>query len=260
MLKGVKLDSSYWSHALRHAVYIKNRLPHSALPGHITPFHRFTGRQPDLTHLKVFGSHVTVKQPRVRRSKLDTSFTTTGIFLGFTATDRTIWFEDAIENRHATPRHAIFNEAHYTPNNHPSYAQELMNLAEEDLTKPSPPTPSSSLPTHLIPDFDTPLPPPSQKISHFRYFATANTSTSPTSYCYTRRYRHTLTPLTPEWPHTPHYSGGRYNPHTHCTHHIVTEARGVHPIIQPIWSLSRYLTPNQGNPSNTRSLTRKSFR
>ena len=65
MLSGENLDSLYWSHSLRHAVYIKNRLTHSALPDHISPFHRFTGRRPDLTYLRVFGSHVTVKQSRV---------------------------------------------------------------------------------------------------------------------------------------------------------------------------------------------------
>ena len=43
MLSGANLSSDYWSHAIRHAVYIKNRLPHSALPGGITPFQAYTG-------------------------------------------------------------------------------------------------------------------------------------------------------------------------------------------------------------------------
>jgi len=44
MLTGANLDSSYWSHAFRHAVYIKNHLTHSALPDHTTPFQPFIGR------------------------------------------------------------------------------------------------------------------------------------------------------------------------------------------------------------------------
>eukprot|EP00555_Chaetoceros_dichaeta_P015347 CAMPEP_0198275924 /NCGR_PEP_ID=MMETSP1447-20131203/65035_1 /TAXON_ID=420782 /ORGANISM="Chaetoceros dichaeta, Strain CCMP1751" /LENGTH=347 /DNA_ID=CAMNT_0043970831 /DNA_START=737 /DNA_END=1776 /DNA_ORIENTATION=+ len=40
-----------------------------------------------------------------------------------------------------------------------------MDLAEENLTTQSPPTPSSALPTHLIPDLDTVLPPPPDIIS-----------------------------------------------------------------------------------------------
>ena len=42
MLIGANLLSDYWSHAIIHAVYVKNRLPHQALPGHITPFERYT--------------------------------------------------------------------------------------------------------------------------------------------------------------------------------------------------------------------------
>ena len=61
MLSGANFDSSYWSFAIQHAVYIKNRLPHQALPGHITPFERFTGRRSDLSHIWVFSSHVMVK-------------------------------------------------------------------------------------------------------------------------------------------------------------------------------------------------------
>ena len=51
MLSGANLPSTYWSYAITHAVYVKNRLPHSALPGRITPFQRYTKRMPDLTHL-----------------------------------------------------------------------------------------------------------------------------------------------------------------------------------------------------------------
>ena len=131
-------------------------MPHTALPGYITPYQRFTGRRPDLTHIRVFGSHVTVKQPRVRLNKLDTTHTTTGIFLGFTSTDRTIWFEDHTTGELKSARHVTFDEAHYTPNNRPPYAQELMNLAEEHLSNPSEISPPPSLPLHLIPDLDKP--------------------------------------------------------------------------------------------------------
>ena len=123
MLSGSNLDSTYWSHAIRHAVYIKNRLPHTALPGYITPYERYTGRHPDLTHIRVFGSHVTVKQPRVRRHKIDLDHNTTGIFIGFTSTDSTIWFEDTHTGGLKLARYITFDEAHYTPNHRPPYAQ-----------------------------------------------------------------------------------------------------------------------------------------
>ena len=155
MLSGSNLSSKYWSHAIRHAVYVKNRLPHQSLPGKITPYERYTSRRPDLTHLRVFGSHVTVKQPRIRQSKIDTTHTTTGTFLGFTATDRTIWYEDSTTGELKSARHATFDEAHYSSNNRPPYATELMNMAEEYLTgHPTVPL-KPHLPLHLIPEKDT---------------------------------------------------------------------------------------------------------
>jgi len=111
MLSGSNWDSTYRSHATRHAVYIKNLLPHTALPECITSYQQYTGRRPDLTHIRVFGSHVTVKQPRVRLHKINPSHTTTGIFLGFTSTDK-IWFEDSHRGQLKSARHVTFDEAH----------------------------------------------------------------------------------------------------------------------------------------------------
>ena len=90
---------------------LKNRLPHQALPGYITPF--------QCSHSRVFVGHVTVKQSHVRKHKIDESFTTTGIFLMFTATDRTIWFKDSSTSDIKSARHVIFDEAHYSSDNHP---------------------------------------------------------------------------------------------------------------------------------------------
>ena len=49
-------------------------------------------------------------------------------------------------------RHAIFDEAHYSADNRPPYAKQLMELAEEHLADPTKPLPPPSLPVHLIPN------------------------------------------------------------------------------------------------------------
>ena len=159
ILTGANLLSNYWSHAIRHAVYVKNILPYQAIPGHITPFEQYTSRCPDLSHLSVFGSHVTVKKTRVRNGKLDPNHTTTDIFLRFTATNRTIWFEDATTGELKSARHAVFNKAHYSADNQPPYTRELVNLAEEHLASPTIPPKSipdpehtTNLPAHIIPN------------------------------------------------------------------------------------------------------------
>ena len=66
MLLGAGLTSSFWSDALPHAVYLKNRLAHQSLPNHIAPFKAWTGQRPDLSHLRVFRSIVCAKRLGIR--------------------------------------------------------------------------------------------------------------------------------------------------------------------------------------------------
>ena len=63
---------------MQHNMHATSKIapPHMTLPGYITPFERFTNRRLDLSHLRVFGSHVTVKQLHICLSKLETIYTT----------------------------------------------------------------------------------------------------------------------------------------------------------------------------------------
>ena len=175
ILTGDNLKSDYWSHAIRHAVYIKNRLPHENLPGHISTSQRLIGRYLDLAHVRVFGSYVTVRKSMMCRYKLDMDHATTGTFLGAT-TDHTIWFEDhqTCQLRYAC--HVIIDKAHYSADNRPPYKNQLMKLTEEHLTQPHAQNPSAStLPLHLIPEKEKylhlhPLTHPSLQNIHIRYY------------------------------------------------------------------------------------------
>jgi hypothetical protein len=69
LLYGSGLSAKSWSAALLHAVYLHNRLVHSAT--NKTPYEGWYGRKPDVTHLKTFGSRVCVKRTGSRRCKLD---------------------------------------------------------------------------------------------------------------------------------------------------------------------------------------------
>jgi hypothetical protein len=51
-------------------VYVQNRLPHSAL-GLKTPEEMFTGKKPEVSHLKIFGCPVFIHIPKEKRNKLD---------------------------------------------------------------------------------------------------------------------------------------------------------------------------------------------
>ena len=59
MLLDAELSNWFWPFAIQTAVHIKNRVPHSNLPPHVTPFHLWYNRKPDLSYLRLFGSHCT---------------------------------------------------------------------------------------------------------------------------------------------------------------------------------------------------------
>ena len=52
------------------------------------------------------------------------------------ATNRKIWYDDSTTNKAKDARHVIFDEAHYSHNNRPPYAPQLMDMAEEQLSVP----------------------------------------------------------------------------------------------------------------------------
>ena len=59
MLLDANLSTWYWPFAVQAAVHIKNRIPHSHLPSHTTPFEFWHHRKPNLSHLCLFGSPCT---------------------------------------------------------------------------------------------------------------------------------------------------------------------------------------------------------
>jgi len=111
LLHGARLGPEYWSWALLHAVYLKNHLPHRAIG--TTPYQAYTGRKPDLHHLKIFGSPIVSRLPGQRPAKLDHHIAE-GIFLGYTATSHNIYYRDKNTKKVKIAMHVTFDEAGYT--------------------------------------------------------------------------------------------------------------------------------------------------
>lgn len=67
LLKGMKMPQDLWAEAVRHLVYILNRIPTRGLEGG-TPYEALKGRTPNLEHLRVFGcvAHVKTVRPHLR--------------------------------------------------------------------------------------------------------------------------------------------------------------------------------------------------
>jgi transposase InsO family protein len=79
MIHDQDLPMCLW--ATKIAVYVQNRLSHSAL-GFKTPEEMFSRKKPEVSHLKIFGYPVFVHIPKEKRNKLDPS-RKKGIFVGY---------------------------------------------------------------------------------------------------------------------------------------------------------------------------------
>lgn len=104
------LGSEYWSFALMHTVYIKNRIPHTFI--NRTPFEAITGRKTDLSNLHLYGCCIFAKDPGKNPEKLD-HHTSNDIFLGHTTTTKNVYYLDDKSNQVKIGVYAIFDEAHF---------------------------------------------------------------------------------------------------------------------------------------------------
>jgi hypothetical protein len=66
----MRVPGRFWGEAVRHSVYLLNRLPTKALKAQ-TPYEVWNGKTPHLGHLKVFGSVGHVKNTVPHLKKLD---------------------------------------------------------------------------------------------------------------------------------------------------------------------------------------------
>lgn len=69
-LKGRHLPAMFWGEAVRHTVYVLNRLPTRSLTG-MTPYEAWSNRKPDIAHIRVFGCLCHMKVPTPGLKKLD---------------------------------------------------------------------------------------------------------------------------------------------------------------------------------------------
>lgn len=69
-LKGRHLPAIFWGEAVKHSVYVLNRLPTRSLTG-MTPYEAWSNRKPDIAHIRVFGCLCHMKVPSPGLKKLD---------------------------------------------------------------------------------------------------------------------------------------------------------------------------------------------
>lgn len=71
LLFDADFDKQLWAEAVNTAVYLKNRSPAAGLDQNVTPVEVWTGRKPNVSDIRVFGSPVMVHVPKEKRRKWD---------------------------------------------------------------------------------------------------------------------------------------------------------------------------------------------
>lgn len=70
LLKERNLPINFWGEAIRHSIYLLNRLPTRAVTG-ITPYEAWSRNKPHLEDLRVFGCLAHMRVPTEKLTKLD---------------------------------------------------------------------------------------------------------------------------------------------------------------------------------------------
>lgn len=107
-LKQMNMPSELWAEAIRHSVYVLNRLPTRALSGQ-TPYEMWMGHKPDISHIRVFGCVAHMKVPGNRAKKLDDRSQEV-VNLGKEPGTKAYRLYDPIINRLFVSRDVIFDE------------------------------------------------------------------------------------------------------------------------------------------------------
>ena len=95
MLHDQGLPLHLWAEACNTTVYVQNRCPHRIL-GMSTPEETYSGKKPDLSHLRIFGANVYMHVMKDARKKLEPT-AEVGIFVGYTDTPHNyrVYFPDS---------------------------------------------------------------------------------------------------------------------------------------------------------------------
>jgi transposase InsO family protein len=109
MLKSMCVPGKFWGEAVRHAVYILNRLPTKALKN-LTVFEAWFKKRPHLAHLRVFGcvGHVKPAGPHVK--KLDDR-SVKMVYFGVDEESKAHRMFDPVRRKIVVSRDVIFEEA-----------------------------------------------------------------------------------------------------------------------------------------------------
>lgn len=108
-LKEKQVPSYFWGEAVRHSVYVLNRLPTRAL-SNCTPYEAWSGQRPDVSHIRIFGCCAFMKVLSVHTKKLD-DLSKYVVYLGWEPGTKANRLYDLVEKRVHVSRDVTFVES-----------------------------------------------------------------------------------------------------------------------------------------------------
>jgi len=108
MLNEKNLPSYFWVETVATTIYIMNRTPITVIHG-MTPEEKFTGKKPNVSHLRVFSCIAYVHIPNKKRSKLDPKVKKC-IFIGYSLKQKRYRCFNLSTQKLQVSRDVVFNE------------------------------------------------------------------------------------------------------------------------------------------------------
>ena len=109
MIAHAGLPNSYCTEAIATAAYIRNRTPTTAIKENVTPYEKWYGRKPIVTHLKVFGCVAYAHMPDMKRQKMDKKAEKLR-FIGYSTRSKGYRLFNEMTRKVIVRRDVIFNE------------------------------------------------------------------------------------------------------------------------------------------------------
>ena len=110
MILHAGLSKAFWAEAVCNAAYVRNRVITTATT--VTPYERWYGKKPDVSHLRVFGCTVYAHVPDASRQKLDQKAVKMR-FVGYSLTQKGYRLYDENRQRIFIRRDVTFNETDF---------------------------------------------------------------------------------------------------------------------------------------------------
>jgi hypothetical protein len=111
-LAHAKLSNGFWAEAINTAAHVRNRVATTAINPPTTPYERWFGKRPDVSHFRTFGCAAYAHVPNCKRKKLDKKAVKLR-FVGYSESQKGYRLFDAISRKTVVVYDVIFNETDF---------------------------------------------------------------------------------------------------------------------------------------------------